>query len=77
VVLITAGAPENSRKTCSPGNPAPGGNPEPTSQDAKPWVQPGVHLPVYITNVGGETRVKPRVWRPEMWAKASTGRRHF
>jgi hypothetical protein len=27
VVLITAGAPENSRKTCSPGNPAPGGNP--------------------------------------------------
>jgi hypothetical protein len=27
VVLIAAGAPENSRKTCSPGNPAPRGNP--------------------------------------------------
>jgi hypothetical protein len=27
VVLITTGAPENSRKTCSPGNPAPGRNP--------------------------------------------------
>jgi hypothetical protein len=27
VVLITAGTPENPRKTCSPGNPAPGGNP--------------------------------------------------
>jgi hypothetical protein len=27
VVLITAGAPENSQKTCSPGNPASGGNP--------------------------------------------------
>jgi hypothetical protein len=26
VVLITAGAPENSRKTCSPGSPTPGGN---------------------------------------------------
>jgi hypothetical protein len=27
VVLITAGAPENPRKTCSLGNLAPGGNP--------------------------------------------------
>jgi hypothetical protein len=44
--------------------------PEPTSQDAKPRVQPGVHppFPLYITNVGGEPRVKPGVCRPEMWA---------
>jgi hypothetical protein len=42
---------------------------EPTSQDTKPRVQPGVHLPpVYITNVGGEPWVKPGVLRPEMWA---------
>jgi hypothetical protein len=27
MVVTTAGAPENSRKTCSQGNPAPGGNP--------------------------------------------------
>jgi hypothetical protein len=26
------------------------------------------HRPFYITNVGGEPRVKPGVWRPEMWA---------
>jgi hypothetical protein len=44
--------------------------PEPTSQDAKPRVQPGVHPPFYMTNVGGEPRVKPGVWRPEMWAQA-------
>jgi hypothetical protein len=25
--------------------------------------------PLYVTNVGGELRVKPRVWRPEMWAQ--------
>jgi hypothetical protein len=37
---------------------------QPTSQDAKPLVQPRVHPPFYITNVGGE----PRVWHPEMWA---------
>jgi hypothetical protein len=24
--------------------------------------------PFYITNAGGEPRVKLRVWRPEMWA---------
>jgi hypothetical protein len=24
--------------------------------------------PFYITNAGGEPRVKPWVWRPEMWA---------
>jgi hypothetical protein len=41
---------------------------EPTSQDAKPRVKPGVQPPFYITNVGGELRVKPGVWRPEMWA---------
>jgi hypothetical protein len=34
VVLITAGAPENSRKTCSLGNPAPGGN----SGPKRTWV---------------------------------------
>jgi hypothetical protein len=35
--------------------PNPGFNPE---------------LPLfYITNVGGEPRVKPGVWRPEMWAQ--------
>jgi hypothetical protein len=45
--------------------------PEPTSQDAKTRVQHGVHPPPYITNVGGEPRVKPGVWRPEMWAQIS------
>jgi hypothetical protein len=25
--------------------------------------------PFYITNVGGELRVKTGVWRPEMWAQ--------
>jgi hypothetical protein len=45
--------------------------PEPTSQGAKPRVQPGVHSPFYITNVGGEPRIKPGVWRPEMWAQTS------
>jgi hypothetical protein len=24
--------------------------------------------PLYITNAGGKLRVKPGVWRPEMWA---------
>jgi hypothetical protein len=42
---------------------------EPTSQDAKPRVQPGVRPTFYITNVGSEPRVKPGVWRPEMWAQ--------
>jgi hypothetical protein len=41
---------------------------ESTSQDAKPRVQPVVHPPLYITNAGGEPRVKHGVWRPEMWA---------
>jgi hypothetical protein len=41
----------------------------PTSQDAKPRVLPGVHLPIYITNAWGELRVKTGVWRPEMWAQ--------
>jgi hypothetical protein len=45
------------------------GKPRPTSQDAKPRVQPGVHHPLlYKKNVVGEPRVKPGVWRPEMWA---------
>jgi hypothetical protein len=45
---------------------------EPTSQDSKPRVQPGVQPPfTYITNVGGEPRVKPEVWLPEMWAQFS------
>jgi hypothetical protein len=39
---------------------------EPTSQDAKPRVQPGVRPPFYIPNVAGEPRVKPGSWRPEM-----------
>jgi hypothetical protein len=25
--------------------------------------------PFYMTNAGGDPRVKPRVWRPEMWAQ--------
>jgi hypothetical protein len=41
--------------------------PEPTSQDAKPRAQPGVWPPLY-NKCGGEPRVKPVVWRPEMWA---------
>jgi hypothetical protein len=45
---------------------------EPTSQDAKPRVQPGVHPPLYITNVEGELRVKLGAWRPEMWALANS-----
>jgi hypothetical protein len=45
---------------------------EPKSQDVKPRVLLGVHLPFYIANAGGETRVKPWVWRPEMWALVST-----
>jgi hypothetical protein len=41
-------------------------SPGPTSQDAKPRVQPGVHPRIcYIK--GGEPRVKPWVWRPEIW----------
>jgi hypothetical protein len=24
---------------------------------------------LFITNAGGEPRVKPGVWRPEMWAQ--------
>jgi hypothetical protein len=31
---------------------------EPTSQYAKTQVQPGVHPPFYITNEGGELRLK-------------------
>jgi hypothetical protein len=27
--------------------------------------------PIYMTNAGGELRVKPGVWRPEMWALAN------
>jgi hypothetical protein len=46
--------------------------PAPASQDAKPRVQPGFNPgsppPPYIKNVVGELRVKPGVWRPEMWA---------
>jgi hypothetical protein len=35
----------------------------------QPRVQLGVHPPpFYITNMGGEPRVKHGVWRPEMWA---------
>jgi hypothetical protein len=47
-------------------------NAEPTSQDAKPRVEPGVQPPppLYITNAGGEPRVKSRVLRPEMWAQS-------
>jgi hypothetical protein len=45
---------------------------EPTSQDAKPRVQPEIHPPFYLTNVEGEPRVKPGVLRPEMWALYST-----
>jgi hypothetical protein len=37
------------------------------SQEAKPRVQPLF----YIANVGGEPRVKPGGWRPEMWALMS------
>jgi hypothetical protein len=44
---------------------------EPTSPDAKPWVQLGVQPPFYITNVGGDPRVKPGVWHLEMWAQGS------
>jgi hypothetical protein len=40
----------------------------PTSQDAKPRVSPGVHLPHLLFKMGGEPRVNPGVWRPEMWA---------
>jgi hypothetical protein len=58
--------------------PAPAGvllynTPEPISQDAKPRVKPRVHHPFYITNVGGEHRVKSGVWRPEMWAQEVEG----
>jgi hypothetical protein len=28
------------------------------------------HPPFYVTNVGGKPRVKPGIWRPEMWALA-------
>jgi hypothetical protein len=31
-------------------------------------VNPGFN-PFYITNAWGEPRVKPGVWRPEMWAQ--------
>jgi hypothetical protein len=43
---------------------------EPKSQHAKLQVYPGVYPPppLYITNAGGEPRVKPEVWCPEMWA---------
>jgi hypothetical protein len=47
------------------------GRPEPTSQDAKPRVQPGVHPPFYITTVGGEPRVNPGFWLSEMWAQGN------
>jgi hypothetical protein len=38
---------------------------DPKSRDAKPRGSP----PFYLKNAGGETRVKPGVWRPEMWAQ--------
>jgi hypothetical protein len=35
-----------------------------------PGFNPGfTPLPFYITNAGGEPRVKSGVWHPEMWAK--------
>jgi hypothetical protein len=40
--------------------------PGPTSQDAKPHVQPGVP-PLLYNKCGGEPRVEHGVWRPEMW----------
>jgi hypothetical protein len=43
------------------------------SRDAKPRVQPGVQPgvhPLLYNKCGGELRVKPGVWRPEMWALA-------
>jgi hypothetical protein len=42
---------------------------EPKSQDDNPLVKPGVHLPFYKTNAGGESRVKHGVWPAEMWAQ--------
>jgi hypothetical protein len=40
---------------------------EPKSQDAIPRFNPGFIL-FHITNAGGKSRIKPWVWRPEMWA---------
>jgi hypothetical protein len=46
--------------------------PEPTCQDAKPRVQPGVHPPFYITNVVDEPQVKPGV-NPSFYATYVVG----
>jgi hypothetical protein len=41
-----------------------------------PGFNPGFP-PFYITNVGGEPRVKPGVCRPEMWALESMVRAEY
>jgi hypothetical protein len=56
--------------TCAPWNPAPRYS-GPTFQDAKPQVWPRVHPPHFLHKKGGELRVKPGVWRPEMRAQGS------
>jgi hypothetical protein len=43
-------------------------DPGPTCQDAKPRVDPGVYPPHLLYKSRGESRVKPGVWRPEIWA---------
>jgi hypothetical protein len=56
-LTITRPVPQTTQITQSPHlkTPSPGFNPGFT--------------PFYITNVGDELRVKPGVWRPEMWAQ--------
>jgi hypothetical protein len=58
-----------SQKDCGSSSPIPTHYTEPKSQDAKPRVQPEVHPPFIEKMWGGEPRVKPGPWRPEMWAQ--------
>jgi hypothetical protein len=43
-------------------------NQSPNLRTTNPGFYTGGSPFFYITNAGGEPRVKPGVWRPEMWA---------
>jgi hypothetical protein len=42
-------------------------NQSPHLMTPNPVLNPGFTSPIFRTNVGVEPRVKPEVWRPEMW----------